>query len=293
MNYTSVYNISLKSYNTLKLEAKAYQMVFPFNYRGVQEIYEENNKNKEIIIIGKGSNILLSKEYYDESYIFLNFKLMDNIEIIENQVYVESGATLSNLSWFTLENNIKGYEFLEDVPGSIGGAIVMNAGTYEDTIGQMVISVTYYDIKNNCIRTDKVNYSEDFGRRQSKWTSEGIVILSCELKKQAGDYIETLDKLLEIKKRRYMKQPRNYPNAGSVFKRPTKNGEDFYVWELITDVGLRGYKKNDAMISDKHPGFIVNIGNAKFDDIKYLIDLSKEKIMNNFGVELELEWKIL
>lgn len=291
MNYVPIKNCSLKQYNTLKIEAKANLMVLPINIKGIQEIYQKY-KDKKIIIIGRGSNILLSKDYYDEDYVFINFKLMDNIEYKNNKIYIETGATLSSLSWYAVENNIKGFEFLEDVPGSVGGAIIMNAGTYEDTIGYLTEEVTYYDIKEEKVKTDRVN-NGDFGRRHSKWSDENIVVVSCVLKAEPGDYMESLEKLLEIKKKRYRKQPRKFPNAGSVFKRPTLNGVDYYVWKLFDELGLRGYKKNDAMISDKHPGFIINTGNAKAEDILYLINLAKDKVKSHFGITLELEWKVI
>ncbi|MGN8646336.1 UDP-N-acetylmuramate dehydrogenase [Gracilibacillus sp. HCP3S3_G5_1] len=291
MNYVSIKNCSLKQYNTLKLESVASEMVLPININGIKEIYQKY-KERKIIIIGRGSNILLSKEYYDESYVFVNFKLMDKIEHKDNKITVETGATLASLSWYAVENNIKGFEFLEDVPGSVGGAIIMNAGTYEDTIGQLTEQVTYYNITENRIITDKVK-KDNFGRRQSKWANNNIVIISCVFKAEKGDYIESLEKLLEIKKKRYLKQPRNYPNAGSVFKRPKLDGVDFYVWKLFDELDLRGYKRNGAMISDKHPGFIVNTGNAKPEDIIFLIDFAKEKVKSKFGINLELEWKVI
>ena len=291
MNYATINNCSLKQYNTLKLESTAYLMLFPFNVNGVKEIYEKY-KDKNIIIIGKGSNILLSKVYYNENFVFLNFKLMDSIELMDGSIFVEAGATLSNLCWYAVENNIKALEFLEDVPGSVGGAIIMNAGTYEETIGQLAEQVTYYDIEQNAILTDKV-VDDDFGRRQSKWDHYNIVVLSCRLKAESGNYIESLERVLSNKKKRYMKQPRNYPNAGSVFKRPSLDGVDFYVWKLFEELELRGYRKNGAMISEKHPGFIVNTGNARYEDISFLINLAKEKVKSEFGITLELEWKVI
>src|SRR5690625_2089679 len=172
MNHVIINDCSLKQYNTLQLESTASIMAFPFNDSGVKEIYQ-TYKNRNIIILGNGSNILLSKEYYDEEYVFLNFKLMDRIELVNERIVVEAGATLSDLSWYTVENNIKGFEFLEDVPGSVGGAIIMNAGTYEDTIGQLTETVTYFKTDTKEILTDDARL-EDFGRRKSKWTSENI-----------------------------------------------------------------------------------------------------------------------
>lgn len=292
MNYILMNDFSLKQYNTLKIESIAKNMIFPFNGSGIKEVYEEFSKEKEIVIIGKGSNILLSQEYYDESYIFMNLKLMDTLDYSDNQIFAEAGCTLSSISWFALENNIKGLEFIEDIPGSLGGAIIMNAGTYEDTIGQLVKEITYYDINANEIKTVQT-MSDNFGRRDSIWSNNNYIIISCSLVGMHGDYELSLEKMLEIKKKRYTKQPRNYPNAGSVFKRPSLNGKDYFVWKLFDETGLRGMKRNDAMISDKHPGFIVNLGKAKYDDIKFLIDLAIKRVKDNYDIDLQLEWKII
>jgi len=295
MNYLEVRNCSLKQFNTLRLESTAALIVFPLNKLGVKEVYQKFF-DKKMIILGNGSNLLFSKDYYDDSYVFLSFKMMDSIELIESYIYSDAGVTLSMLSWFALENRVSGYEFLEDILGGVGGAIIMNAGTYEDTIGQLVESVEYYDINKDEIVNREVEKG-DFGRRSSFWTEGSNVILSTKL--QAGDhqivenYEVIIDEMQRIKKNRYMKQPRNYPNAGSVFKRPSLNGQDFYVWKLFEELKLRGYRKNGAMISEKHPGFIVNQNNANAEDVLFLINLAKEKVKDSFGIELELEWKII
>ncbi|MFC4025139.1 UDP-N-acetylmuramate dehydrogenase [Oceanobacillus longus] len=295
MNYVEINNFSLKQYNTLRIESNAKIIVFPLNNNGVREIYQKYSDSK-IIILGNGSNILLSKDYYDDSYTFLSFKMMDNINYYDSQIYCEAGTPLSKLSWFALEHGFKGYEFLEDVPGSMGGAIIMNAGTYKDNIGQLVECINYYDITQDEIIIERVS-SQDFERRKSKWTDSNSIILSSQLSASEGqkvsNYEDIIDNLFLIKKKRYLKQPRNYPNAGSVFKRPSLNGEDFYIWKLFEELGLRGYQKNGAMISDKHPGFIVNVNNAKSEDVLFLINLAREKVKKRFGIELELEWKII
>jgi len=167
----------------------------------------------------------------------------------------------------------------------------MNAGTYEDNISLLVSSVYYYDIEKNIFVTKNVNIG-DFDRRSSIFDNNKCII-SCEFKLSSGDYSETLERLLEIKKERYLKQPRNYYNAGSVFKRPIHQNKEYFVWKLVEDCGLRGLSENDAMISDKHTGFIVNKGNATYEDIKYLIDLIIAKVYSRYGIKLELEWKIL
>src|SRR5690606_17613663 len=132
MNYAKVNDTSLRPYNSLKIDSIAEIMVFPFNEKGLQEIYSKYGNASKIVIMGKGSNILLSRKYYNYNYVFLNLKFMDKVELYKEKIYIEAGANLSALSWFALENNFKGFEFLEDIPGSLGGALIMNAGTYKD-----------------------------------------------------------------------------------------------------------------------------------------------------------------
>ena len=289
MNYLLLEDVSLEKYNTLRLKSIAKLMVFPSNKKEIRDICSKF-ENKEIIPLGRGSNILLSKEYYGDEYLFFNLKLMDDIFIENNMLFAQSGLSLQKLAWYAIENNLKGFEFLEDIPGTVGGAVIMNAGTHEGNIGRLIKKVIYFDIDKNQIVEKEVT-EEDFDIRTSIWDNNRAIILGCYFELNYGDSITSLDKILEFKKKRFKKHPRNYSSAGSVFKRREK--KEAFVWELIDKVGLRGYKKNGAMISDKHPNFIVNIGNATYDDMKYLIDLCKEKVFNEFNVKLELEWKII
>lgn len=289
MNCLLLEDVSLEKYNTLRLKSIAKLMIFPPNEKEIREICSKFD-NKEIIPLGRGSNILLSREYYEDEYLFFNLKLMDDIFIENNRLFAQSGLSLQKLAWYAIENNIKGFEFLEDIPGTVGGAVIMNAGTHEGNIGQLIKKVIYFDIDENQILEKEV-IEEDFNIRTSIWDNNRVIILGCYFELNYGDTITSLDKILEFKKKRYKKQPRNYSSAGSVFKKRDRN--EVSVWELIDKVGLRGYKKNGAMISDKHPNFIVNIGNATYDDLKYLIDLCEEKVFNEFNVKLELEWKII
>lgn len=292
-NFIIIDDCSLKKYNTLRIESKAKVVVFPLNSYGVQEVYEKYT-DKKIVILGNGSNILFSKQYYNEDYIFMSFKHMNDIYFKDDTIYAETGVTLSELSWFALEKGIQGFEFLEDVPGSVGGATIMNAGTYQDMIGDILTTVTYYSTRHNKIITEQVQ-EEFFGKRYSIWGERGdiIVSVSFQIQNRITDYESILDKLLENKKTRYMKQPRDYPNAGSVFKRPQKDGESYYVWKLFEGCNLRGFQIGSAMISDKHPGFIVNIDNATPEDILSLLDVAQTRVKSKYDIDLELEWKII
>src|SRR5690625_1309461 len=145
MDTLIINNVSLKDYNTMKLEATASQMAFPYNENSLYNIIA-NNTNKKIIVLGKGSNILFSKTYYSNEYLFINLDLLNNIYEIEGKIYAQAGATLTNLVWYAIEKNIENLEFLEDIPGTIGGTIIMNAGTFKDYIGHLLQSVRHYDV---------------------------------------------------------------------------------------------------------------------------------------------------
>lgn len=292
MEATLLREVSLKPYNSLRLESTAALMVFPHSINGLVEVMEKYQDEKEIFVIGKGSNTLFKQTYYSEEYLFLNLKLLDNMEVNNDEIFVECGATLSDLVWFGIENSRVGYEFMEDIPGTVGGAILMNAGTYRNYIGDLITSVTYYDMEENQVKTRK-KQEGDFGRRRSFWSGKNTILLSCTLIAERGEYLEALEEVQRIKKNRFMKQPRNFPSAGSVFVRPKVDLKDMVVWELLDKVGLRGYSQGGAAFSEKHPGFIINIGDATYDDIIFLIELAQTKVWNEFNVDLTVEWKMI
>lgn len=293
MDVTIIHNVSLKPYNSFRLESEASIMAFPHNETGLCELMDRYRGLKQIIVLGKGSNIILSKDYYSDEYLFVNFKLMDRFEMINSQtIFVQGGASLSNLVWYAIENNIKGLEFLEDIPGTIGGAIITNAGTYRNTIGKFVKSIRYYDVEKGELINRDVRDS-DFSKRRSFWSENSSIILSVVVEAEQGDYVESLKIVMQEKEKRFTKQPRNFPNAGSVFVRPEIDLEDRVVWELLDEVGLRGYSKNGGAFSAKHPGFIINTGGATYKDIMELVAVAKERVLNRFGVELQMEWKVI
>lgn len=292
MEVTVLTDVSLRPYNTLRLEATAALMVYPHSIDGLVQLMEKYQDEKEIVIIGKGSNTLFKEDYYSDDILFLNLKMMDQMEVTDDEITVECGATLSDLVWFGIENSRVGFEFMEDIPGTVGGAILMNAGTYRNYIGDLITSVTYYDYETKKIIT-REKQEMDFGRRRSYWSNKQTVLLSCTLKAQRGDYLHSLEEVQRVKKDRFMKQPRNFPSAGSVFVRPKVDLKDMVVWELLDKVGLRGYGHGGAAFSEKHPGFIINLGNATYDDVNSLIQLAKEKVSIEFNIDLSVEWKFV
>lgn len=289
-NYLKLNDVPLKKYNTLQLESLAKSVYFPLNKDGLIEVLSETKRNKRILI-GKGSNILLKKDVYPEDDAFIITTLMDEIHIENDEIYCDAGVSLSQLAWFAIEHSIDGYAFAEDIPGTVGGALIMNAGQYQYTIGQYVNWIDVYDTELNSIKRIIPNESF-FSYRKAAFNPTEFVV-ACGLKNQGGDDLENLEKVLNYKRERYRKQPRNYPNAGSVFKRPIKDGETLFVWKLFEACGLRGKRVGGAELSFKHPGFIVNVNHASTKDVFDLIELCMTSVKEKYDVDLELEWKVI
>jgi len=291
MNLIIRKNLSIKKYNTLRLESTAALVFLPLNTEGMLEAVFQST-NKKMVIIGNGSNVLFTKNYYGDEYVFIITTYLNEINIVNDEIVVDAGATFHDLAWFAMDNQVGGYEFCEDIPGTVGGALIMNAGQWQYTIGQHVKWIEYLNLNTNQVQT--IIPDEDFFQyRWSKFNDMNVILLKAGLSIQKGEYKEVFDRMLEFKQERYYKQPRNYPNAGSVFKRPTKGEETFFVWKLFDEVSLRGYQVGGARISDKHPGFIVNVDNATPEDCVCLINECKKRVFDHFGITLELEWRVI
>lgn len=273
------HQLNLKSYNSYQLDAIAETAYFP---ETVEEIIEAK-KMPDSILIGGGNNIIFTKEYYTEPLIIVrdNFS---GIELEGNKLRVKAGTDLKVLSEFGLEHELAGLEYFYDIPGTVGGAIVMNAGGKTYFFSHNVESVTYYDIEQDCIKTIPKEECE-FSYRHSLFSRIKAVVLEAVLSLEKGTAAEIKDFMESKKKTRWEAQPRNYPNAGSVFKRP----EGYFVGPMLTELGLRGFRIGDAMVSEKHAGFIVNVGHATASDILELIQHIKQNVNEKYGIMLELE----
>jgi len=289
-NYLKLNDVPLKKYNTLQLESLAKCVYFPLNKTGLIEVLSETKTHRRILI-GKGSNILLKRDVYPEDNAFIITTLMDEIHIENDEIYCDAGVSLSQLAWFAIEHSIDGYAFAEDIPGTVGGALIMNAGQYQYTIGQYVNWIDVYDTELDAIK--RIIPNESFFSYRNAAFKPTEFVVACGLKNQGGDDLENLEKVLNYKRERYRKQPRNYPNAGSVFKRPVKDGETLFVWKLFEACGLRGKRVGGAELSFKHPGFIVNVNHATTKDVFDLIELCMTSVKEKFDVDLELEWKVI
>ena len=233
-------------------------------------------------ILGNGSNLLVSDKGFDGAIISTD-KLADIHLEDENKIYAEAGAMNSRIAAFARDNSLTGFEFAAGIPGTIGGAMIMNAGAYDGEMKLVTKEVRALSPQGEIIRLD--NNSLQFGYRTSAWKGKEFVVVSALLELEKGDKEAITSRMQELALRRKDKQPLEYPSAGSTFKRP----EGYFAGKLIEDAGLRGYSVGGAQVSEKHCGFVINKGNATSSDIYKLICDVQKKVYDDFGVKLEPE----
>lgn len=280
-----VLNANMKEYTSFKIGGNADILVTVKNIEEVKEVLEISKQNNcPIFILGNGTNILV-KDNGIRGIVLRN--RIDNIEINDKEVIVGAGVKNSVLAQKLLKAELSGFEFAAGIPGTIGGAIKMNAGAYGGEIKDILVETTYMDYEGN-INTI-LNEKHEFSYRKSVFKEKEVIILYAKLKFQKSD-IETIKALMEKNENsRKEKQPLEFPNAGSTFKR----GEDFITAQLIDECGLKGYKIGDAEVSTKHAGFVVNKGNATAEDVIKLVEDIEEKVYNKFNKNINLEIEII
>lgn len=240
------------------------------------------NVGVEYFVLGKGSNLLVG----DKGYPGVIFQISDacqQIEAEENRLQVQAGAALSKVALFAMERGLEGLEFAAGIPGTVGGGVVMNAGAYGGEMKQVVESVRVLSSEGEILTLD--NDTMEFGYRTSIIRNRNFTVLSVTFRLREGNREEIRARIEDFQKRRMEKQPLNYPSAGSTFKRP----EGYFAGKLIMDAGLRGFQIGDARVSDKHCGFVVNVGKATARDVTDVIEEVQERVRERFGVSLERE----
>lgn len=235
----------------------------------------------EYYILGRGSNILVGDKGYRGTILCLNE--MDKIEVDGETIKAGAGVSLAKLASAAKNESLTGLEFASGIPGSLGGAVFMNAGAYGGEMAQVIVSVDVMDENGNIFSMS--NEELHFGYRDSILKHQKLICLGATMRLQKGDEARIADRMKELAIARKEKQPLEYPSAGSTFKRP----EGYFAGKLIMDAGLSGYTIGGAQVSRKHCGFIINAGNATAADIKDLIDETREKVKERFGVTLEPE----
>ena len=236
----------------------------------------------DFFILGNGSNLLVSDKGFDGVIISLANFADINIED-ETKVVAQAGAMNSSIAMLARDNSLTGFEFAAGIPGTIGGAMIMNAGAYGGEMKDITSKVTVLSSDGEVIKLD--NQAMKFGYRTSAIKGKNFVVLSAVLDLQKGDKGEIAGKMQELALKRKEKQPLEYPSAGSTFKRP----EGYFAGKLIEDAGLRGFTVGGAAVSEKHCGFVINKGNATSADIYELIRRIQDKVYEDFSVKLEPE----
>ena len=233
-------------------------------------------------IIGNGSNLLVK----DGGIRGLVIKIdISNYEVYEDVIVADAGCMIAKLSRIAMENSLSGLEFACGIPGTLGGAIYMNAGAYGSEMKDIVVETEVVDYNGNIFTVKE----HDFSYRSSKFQNMECVILSSKLQLHHGDKEEIQQKINEYMSARKAKQPIDKPSAGSTFKRPKDN----FAAKLIQDAGLKGYSIGGAEVSNLHSGFVINKGNATTKEIIELIKYIREKVNAEFGVLLEPEVRII
>lgn len=271
----------IKDFTTYKLSGKIKKIVIPDNLEELKGIIKKTDNYK---IIGNGSNLIISESYNGTLVSLENF---NNLEICDNIVSVDSGYSLSKLSRVCGEKGLSGLEFACGIPGTIGGALYMNAGAYGCEIFDVVKSINVLDENLELKKITKENMKSKY--RSSIIKEKNYICLSAEIILKYKDRDLILENINDIMRSRREKQPLEYPSAGSVFKNP----KGYSSGRLIEKSGLKGYKVGGAEVSVKHANFIINKGNACAEDVIKLIDTIKKKIKNEYGIELEVEQEIL
>ena len=242
--------------------------------------------NLKYYILGKGSNILADDRGYDGviiSTVCLNNDIKHEGTVIE----ASAGMGLDKVSDYAMENSLTGFEFACGIPGSLGGAIVMNAGAYGGEMSNVLMEVKVL-CPDGSIKWKDVSELE-LGYRKSNILANKEIVLAAKLKLAYGNKDEIRAQIEDLNNRRSDKQPLEYPSAGSTFKRP----EGYFAGKLIDDAGLRGFRLGGAAVSQKHCGFVINYDNASSDDIKNLIEHIKANVYEKFGVKLECEVRMI
>lgn len=276
-------NEDMSRHTTFKTGGPASLFISPADISQLEKVVEVLRRiSEDFFILGNGSNILVSDKGFDGTAISL--KRFSDIELKgENTVIAGAGALNSAIASFARDNSLTGFEFAAGIPGTIGGAMIMNAGAYDGEMKQVTRAVTVLSPKGEVMVLD--NSTMEFGYRTSAIKGRGYIVLSVELSFEKGDKQAISDKMAELAARRRDKQPLEFPSAGSTFKRP----EGYFAGKLIEDAGLRGYSVGGASVSDKHCGFVINKGGATSSDIYRLIQDVREKVLEASGVELEPE----
>ena len=277
----------MKSHITFRVGGNADLYIKPETAEDIDFTVKCLKKNNiEFFIIGNGSNLIVQDKGIRGAVIQIYDNFSD-VDVDGDVIYAKGGTLLSKVASIAMDNGLGGREFASGIPGSIGGAVYMNAGAYGGEMKDIVVSVDILDENGNILTLSKDDM--DFSYRKSIICNSKKIILGCKLKLYTDEKENIKSKMSELSKQRKEKQPLEFPSAGSTFKRP----EGYFAGKLISDADLKGYSIGGAQVSEKHAGFIINKGNATSKDILDLIEHCQKVVFEKFGVKLEPEVKII
>jgi UDP-N-acetylmuramate dehydrogenase len=279
-------NEPLKKYTTFNVGGPAEIFLIPDNLVALKQTLKLlYDKEIPVFILGKGSNIVVSDSGINGAVVWIN--QLNNIKVKKDKLIAQTGATLKKLANEALTAGLSGLEFARGIPGSIGGALYMNAGAYGGEIKDIITKVECINYQGETTTLAKKDLNLDY--RQSIFQDENLIAVEATFELTPAEKETIKNKMQELDKKRWNKQPMEMPSAGSMFKRP----ENHYAGALIDETGLKGMNVGEAQVSTKHAGFIVNQGGADAEDIRRLVEKVKQKVYEETGIELETEPKFI
>ncbi len=279
-------NEPMSAHTTFRIGGPADFLVTPGTAGQLKEILALcREENQPFFILGNGSNLLVGDRGYSGTMICLS--RLSAVETEETCIRAQAGALLSKIAREACERSLAGFEFAAGIPGSLGGAVVMNAGAYGGELKDVLVNVTVMDREGNILK--KTPEELGMGYRTSSVLSEEYVVLEAEINLEKGDRRLIRARMDDLAARRREKQPLEYPSAGSTFKRP----EGYFAGKLIDDAGLRGFRVGGAQVAEKHCGFVINREQATAADVMELCRRVSGAVKEQFGVELEMEVKTI
>lgn len=277
----------MKQHTTFRTGGPADYFVMPETKEELRETVSLlKSARKPYYIVGNGSNLLISDTGYRGTVIQI-YKEMSEITVNGNVIRAQAGALLSRIAGKALESGLTGFEFAAGIPGTLGGACVMNAGAYGGEMKDVLSEVLVLTPEGEFVTLSSEEL--EFGYRTSVIAKKGYIVLEASVLLSEGAEKEIRERMEELRKKRVSKQPLEYPSAGSTFKRP----EGYFAGKLIEDAGLRGFRIGGAQVSEKHCGFVINRGDATSAEILELMRQVSARVEEQFGVVLEPEVKRL
>lgn len=278
--------VSMAAHTTFRLGGIARLMVSPSSAAQMSSLIRFlRMQSIPYFVMGNGSNLIISDDVPE--IVFIRTLSMNGFYLDGTRLIADAGCRNSAIAVAAMNAGLTGLEFLHGIPGSVGGAIAMNAGAYGGVVADVLQCVTYAD-EDGILRTTSVK-PEDFGYRTSPFSAPGRTVCSATFQLKAGERRDIQQMMNELIERRRSSQPLDYPSAGSVFKRP----EGYYAAKLIQDSGLKGLTVGGAQVSEKHAGFIINKGNATADDVLALIRHIQKDVEDRYHVRLEPEVRVV